>query len=417
MRDFLEVFKYTFKENIKKKAFIISTIVILVLVIGVMLIPAIVTEVQSKDDKIESSGKVVDKSIIYLIDNSGYFKDNLQDINKQFPGYELKIEEKDKIESLKSDIKDNGKSFLIVANMESDALKFDCFTKQYDEGPSQSEISKAFKKIYSTDVLKLYNVPDATISKLFDDLLVNVNELGKSKWGGYFASIFIGMLLFLAIYFCGYGISMSVASEKTSRVMEILITSVKPSKIILGKTAGMGVLELFQILLIMFVGVVTYKLSFPTDFSLGGMKLELSAFTPFTLTMIIIYFILGYTLYSLMFAVVGATVSKTEDLNSAMMPMSFVSIISFYFSYGTFVVPDSTAAKIASFVPFTSPYSIPSRLISTTVPIWEILVSLCIIAVTNVIVGIMSIKLYSFAVLHYGDRLKLSTLFKISKEN
>ncbi|MDF2989233.1 MAG: ABC-type Na+ efflux pump permease component-like protein, partial [Eubacterium sp.] len=120
-------------------------------------------------------------------------------------------------------------------------------------------------------------------------------------------------------------------------------------------------------------------------------------------------------LYALMNAVVGATVSKAEDIQSAMMPMSFIAIIAFYFSYGTFAIPDSAMARAASLIPFTSPFSVPSRLIATEVPAWEIAVSLLILIGTIVLIGTISIKLYSFAVLHYGDRLKISKLFEMSK--
>ncbi|MHB8062472.1 MAG: ABC transporter permease, partial [Ruminiclostridium sp.] len=106
-----------------------------------------------------------------------------------------------------------------------------------------------------------------------------------------------------------------------------------------------------------------------------------------------------------------------EDVNSAMMPMSFVTIIAFYLPYSTFMNPDSTVARVASLIPLSSPFSVPSRLLSTDVPLWEIATSLLILIASIVLIGTISIKLYSFAVLHYGDRLKLSTLFKISKEN
>jgi len=382
-----------------------------------MLVPAIVENVQSSKKNDDSNKNPTEKSIVYLIDKSGYFENSLQEVQKEFPEYQIKLEAENNLESLKRDINEKGKSFLVVANLENDIPNFEYFTQQYGEGPSPDTMGKVFKGIFTSSILKQAKVSDDTIAKVLSDLKVNVNELGKSKWGGYFSSIFIVMILFFAIYFYGYGVSMSVASEKTSRVMELLVTSVKPSRIILGKTAGMGVLGLIQLALIIFVGAVTYKLAFPTNFSFGGMSFDLSSFTPFALIMIIVYFILGYTLYALMYAVVGATVSKAEDVNSAMMPMSFVSIISFYFSYGTFAVPDSIAARVASLIPFTSPFSVPSRLISTDVPLWEIATSLVILIATIVLVGTISIKLYSFAVLHYGDRLKIGKLFKISKEN
>jgi len=417
VREFFEVFKYTFKDNVKKKTFIISTIIMLVIVIAAMLIPAIITNVQSSKKGDEDIKNPSEKSIVYLVDKSGYFEKNLQEVQKQFPDFQIKLEAENRVDSIKGDIKENGKSFLIVASLAKDVPTFEYFVKQYGDGPSPDIMNKVFKNIYATDLLKQSKVSDDTITKALSDVKINVTEMGKNKWGGYFSSILIVMILFFAIYFYGYGVSMSVASEKTSRVMELLVTSVKPSRILLGKTAGMGILGLIQLSLIIFVGAVTYKLAFPDNFTIGGMGFDLASFTPFSMIMIIIYFILGYTLYALMYAVVGATVSKAEDVNSAMMPMSFVSIISFYFSYGTFAIPDSIAARVASLIPLTSAFSVPSRLISTNVPVWEIVTSLLILIATIVLVGMMSIKLYSFAVLHYGDRLKLSTLFKISKDN
>lgn len=415
MREFLEVLKYTFKENVKKKSFIISTIVVLVLVVGVMLIPAIVTKVQSSDDN--NDNNQTDKSIVYLVDKSGYFEKNLEDIQKQLPEYQIKKESESKIESLKSDIKENGKNFLIIAHLVNDAPSFEYYTKQYDDGPSAEIINKVFKNIYTTSILKQANISEQAISNVLNDLNISINELGQNKWIGYILSCVISALLFFAVYFYGYGVSNSVASEKTSRVMELLVTSVKPSRIILGKTAGMGLLGLMQFAIIIIAGVTTYMLSFPDDFTLEGIKIDLSSFTPFSIAMLIIYFILGYTLFALMYAVVGATVSKAEDVNSAMMPMSFVSIISFYLPYSTFMNPESTLASVVSLIPFTAPFSVPSRLISTNVQAWEIAVSLLLLVVTIALVGMLSIKLYSFAVLHYGDRMKLGKLFKISKEN
>ncbi|MHB8062471.1 MAG: ABC transporter permease, partial [Ruminiclostridium sp.] len=301
MREFLEVFKYTFKENVKKKSFIISTIIILVIVVGALLVPAIVTKVQST----ESNRNPSEKSIVYLIDKSGYFEQNLQEVQKGFPENQIKLESEKNLEKIKGNIKEIGKSFLVVANLVNDVPKFEYYTKQYDDGPSAEIINKVFKNIYSSSILKQADISDKTISNVLSDLNININELGQNKWVGYFLSMIMSFLLFFAVYFYGYGVSMSVASEKTSRVMELLVTSVKPSRIILGKTAGMGVIGLMQFASIIIVGIVTYKLTFPKNFALDGINIDLSSFTPFSITMMIVYFILGYTLYALMNAVVG----------------------------------------------------------------------------------------------------------------
>ena len=221
MREFFEVFKYTFKDNVKKKTFIISTIIMLVIVIAAMLIPAIITNVQSSKKGDEDIKNPSEKSIVYLVDKSGYFEKNLQEVQKQFPDFQIKLEAENRVDSIKGDIKENGKSFLIVASLAKDVPTFEYFVKQYGDGPSPDIMNKVFKNIYATDLLKQSKVSDDTITKALSDVKINVTEMGKNKWGGYFSSIFIVMILFFAIYFYGYGVSMSVASEKTSRVMDI----------------------------------------------------------------------------------------------------------------------------------------------------------------------------------------------------
>jgi len=421
MRDFLEVFKHTFSENLRKKSFIISTVVILIIVVGAMVVPAIITSSRNNDAAVSTSGGGSStqtqntKGVLYILDKSSQYSDKLEVLQKQFPLYQVKPLEEGSAENVKEAIRKEGKDYLVVVREDGNILKLDYFTQQYMEGPNPDTINKVFKNIYAENLLKTANVPGDTIEKALGELDMNVNALGKSKLGGYISSIVIVMILFFAVYFYGYGVSMSVASEKTSRVMEILVTSVKPSRIILGKTAGMGLLGLLQLAILITVGAVTYKLVFPDKFTIEGMPIEFSGFTPMSVGLIIVYFILGYTLYALMNAVVGATVSKAEDVQSAMMPMSFLAIIAFYFSYGTFAIPDSTLARVASLIPFCSPFSVPSRLMSTDVPTWEIGLSLLILIGTILLIGTLSIKLYSFAVLHYGDRLKISKLFEMSK--
>jgi len=233
----------------------------------------------------------------------------------------------------------------------------------------------------------------------------------------YISGIVISMLLFFSIYYYGYGVAMSVASEKTSRVMELLVTSTKPSKIILGKSAAMGLLGLIQLFMVVLTGTLTYKLTFPENFAIAGQVLDFSSFTPFSLSMIFIYFILGYSLYAMMNAVAGATVSKAEDVNSALMPISMISMLGFYLGYFSLAVPNSTIAIVSSIIPFSTPFSMPSRILATDVPIWQIAASIFSLVITIVFIAWSSIKIYSSAILHYGKRLKFKDLVKMSNRN
>lgn len=210
---------------------------------------------------------------------------------------------------------------------------------------------------------------------------------------------------------------MSVASEKTSRVMELLVTSTKPSKIILGKSAAMGLLGLIQLFMVVLTGVITYKFTFPKNFAIAGQVLDFSSFTPFSLIMIIVYFILGYSLYAMMNAVAGATVSKAEDVNSSITPISMISMVAFYLGYFSLAVPSGNVAMLASIIPFSSPFSMPCRILATEVPAWQILASLFSLVITIIFIAWISIKIYSSAILHYGKRLKLKDLMMMSKKS
>ena len=136
----------------------------------------------------------------------------------------------------------------------------------------------------------------------------------------------------------------------------------------------------------------------------------------YSILICLIYFILGYTVYAFLNAVTGATVSKVEDLNSAQMPVAMIALISFYLAYFTATVPDSSASKFASIFPFSSAFSMPGRILAGGVASWEIIISIAILLVTAVLLAFISIKAYSGAVLHYGKRLNIKELLKLSKE-
>jgi ABC-2 type transport system permease protein len=240
--------------------------------------------------------------------------------------------------------------------------------------------------------------------------------LGRDTVGGLVAGYAVIFILFFSIYMYGIWVAMSIASEKTSRVMEVLITSTKPSKIVIGKSIGMGLLGLCQILGMLAIDALTYRVVYSHNITIGGTAISISNFTPFALIMLIVYFIFGFSLYAMMDAVAGATVSKSEDVQQAIMPISLIAVLSFYLSfYSSMYSPDSTASIAASIIPFSAPFAMPARFLNGSVSAWQIVASIVLLAATTVLMGFISIKLYSSAVLHYGKRLKISELIRMSR--
>lgn len=287
------------------------------------------------------------------------------------------------------------------------------YTHDFMSGVSSGEVSQVLKELYVSRILADSGLPEETAQSILAPLTVQPVMLGRMDLSGYVVGLLLTMIIFFAVYYYGYGVAMSVASEKTSRVMETLVVSAKPSRILLGKCLAMGVLGLFQLSLFLIVGALGFTFLVPEDFTIGGMPLALTAFTPASALLVLVYFLLGYALYAMLNSVCGATVSRTEDLNAAMMPTILISLVSFYAAYMTIFMPNESFKRIVTYIPFTSPFIMPFRLLNETVPAGEILFSILLLAAAIILVAALSIRIYSASVLHYGQRLKLKDLLKL----
>jgi len=417
MKGFFTVLGFTFKENSRKKSFIISTIITLILTIAFVSTPAIIKTFDKGDtNKTEQGSKVAEnKGLIFVVDSKNILNGNFDKLGSIFKEYTFKSETANNIDTLKNKVKSEKNNTIIILDEKSGVPTFNYIVKQAGDGLDPSEVSRSIKSIFVTDLLKKSNVSDNVSQMVQSDIPFNTQELGKGKAMGSISSMVISMLLFFAIYFYGYGVAMSVASEKTSRVMELLVTSTKPSLIILGKSAAMGLLGLVQLTMVVCTALLTYKFTFPENFKIAGQVLDFSNFTPLSLVMIVSYFILGYFLYAMMNAVAGATVSKAEDVNSALMPISIISMAAFYLGFYSLPAPNGIVAIVSSIVPFSAPFSMPSRILATEVPSWQISASVLSLIISITFIAWISIKIYSSAILHYGKRLNIKDLLKISK--
>ncbi|MGE5455179.1 MAG: ABC transporter permease, partial [Methylocystaceae bacterium] len=383
----------------------------LVITVGILLVPAAMDRFGNKQTTTDSGAQV------YIIDQRNLIADEMIKNPRLFEGYTLKQVKPSAMAATRKKVKAEGNSLLVVVNEKNGMPVLEYYIANLKSRARVDSITRTINAVYLTKELHSVNIPPETVARLVRDIPFSVNELGGGKEqqaNGMVSSMLIMMVLFFAIYFYGYGVAMSIASEKTSRVMELLITSASPASIVLGKSCAMGLLGAIQLALLVGAAAVTYRLAFPPDLTISGISLNLASFTPEGIAVIFIYYLLGYALYAMLNAVVGATVSKAEDLNSALMPISMISMLAFYVSYFTVMSPDSMLARVISYIPFTAPFSVPGRFLSTTVSPMVLGLSLVILLVSVVLVSWLSIRLYSAAVLHYGERLKLKDLIRMS---
>ena len=236
----------------------------------------------------------------------------------------------------------------------------------------------------------------------------------KSANGNVFAMMMMSMVLFYAIYFCAYQVSSSITTEKTSKIIETLVTSTSPKTIVLGKTIGIGTVGLAQMILIVAIALISAK-TFLEPGLLDSI-LDMSNITPYLGIMTAIYFILGYLAYALLYALTGSTVSKPEDIQSANSPVAILAIIGFYLSYFTMMNPTSKLNVFASLFPISSPFCMPFRIMMGLANTTDVIMSIAILIATIIAIANIAIKIYSNAILNYGTKMGIKDIIKMYKD-
>ena len=251
-----------------------------------------------------------------------------------------------------------------------------------------------------------------SITPNFDYELEQTEE--EKANGNVFAIMLLSIVLFYAIYFCAYQVSSSITTEKTSKIIETLVTSTSPKTIVLGKTIGIGVVGLLQLILLVGTALISAKAFL--DPELINSILDISAITPYLGIITIIYFILGYLAYALLYALTGSTVSKPEDIQSANGPVAMLAVIGFYLSYFTMMNPTSSLNVFASIFPISSPFCMPFRIMMGLASTTDVLISIAVLIITILVIAKVTIKIYSNAILNYGTKMGIKDIMKMYKD-
>ena len=205
---------------------------------------------------------------------------------------------------------------------------------------------------------------------------------------------FVGVLvLYGQLFAYGYWVASGVVEEKSSRVVEVLLATVRPSHPLRGKIFGIGLLGLAQLLLIGVVGFLTAQAVGTLDFPSEAVA---------TLGLVLAWFVLGFFFYASLFAVAGSIVTRQEDLQTTMTPLTILIVASFFIGISATSNPDSTLAVVASLLPFSSPLVMPTRIALGNAASWEIVASIVISVASTAALIPVATKIYSRALLRSG---------------
>lgn len=402
MKDILTVMKFTILDMVKKKSFIISTLVMLIMIVVGCNVPNIINLIKGDNGD--------DKTRILVVDQQNVFENQLDKLNNE--DYEIIIDSKS-FDEIKKQIEDNKIDAGLIIEKETNDITVRYIIENTLVGEIPEDLINNINVLYSSVQIQKMNLTTEQLEILntnFDFQLELTEEVG----GDILATMFMSIVLFFGVFFCAFQVSSSITTEKTSKIMETLVTSTSPRTIVLGKTIGIGLVGLGQMVLIISTVLISAYLF--VDRELLSSIVDLSNITPFLAIVMIIYFILGYFVYSLLFALVGSTVSKPEDVQTANQPVSFIAVIGFYLSYFTMMNPTSNLNLFAALLPISSPFCMPFRVMMGLASPGEIIISLLLLAISILIVAKIAIRIYSNAILNYGTKLSIKDMIKIYKE-
>ena len=222
----------------------------------------------------------------------------------------------------------------------------------------------------------------------------------------------------MAILTYGNWVAQSVAEEKSGRVMELLITAATPRQLLTGKVLGTGAAGLTQYFVMIAAVVIGLVANGPISETLGvagQLPFSLPALPPLLLVSFTAFFILGFVLYSTLYAAAGSMVSRIEDVQQAVGPLIYLAMAGYLASFVGMNDPDASWVKAASIVPFFSPYLMPARMLLSSPAAWEVVLALVLLTLTVVLAIWVASRIYSAGVLLYGQRVGVRSVLRATR--
>ncbi|UJL47560.1 ABC transporter permease [Virgibacillus sp. NKC19-16] len=415
MNKFWIILSHTFMTRVKSKAFLISTIITLLFIVGVANIQTIV-DAFSDDSRDQ----------IAVIDESGeLFEPLSQSVEQSDENMELVSFNGSEEEARTAIQEEEYQAFIVLSLNENQLPESIYYANDISGTGNQMVIEQQLQQLKVVLATQQAGIDAATLEEIYapvtfetvalDETAKTSEELSQTR-GIVYIMLFV---LYMAIIIYGQMIATDVATEKSSRVMEILVSSAPPVTHMFAKIAGIALLGLAQVGL--FVGI-GYALIMSKQDELTGGIFEYLGIQDGSASVYIyafVFFILGYLLYATLAAMLGALVSRVEDANQMMMPMIMLIMVAFFIAMFGLSTPDSALVKITSFIPFFAPMIMFLRVGMLDIPAWEVALSIGLLVATIVLLAIIGARIYKGGVLMYGGTNSLKDLkkaFMLSKK-
>ena len=440
MNKILLIIKREYLSRVRKKSFVIMTILGPVLMAGLILAPILLMD--SSDEE---------KKEIWVCDENNLFEPQFEDVD----GTDYQFFKNDLAEVKERFNSSDGYALVHIPRFENQNIDvLESSVKVYVHKPmslsNQNQISNNIESVIESIKLKQEGLTRDIIDRTRSNVNLNtiiLGESGSEKTGSTEVSMgismFGGFLIYIFIFLYGAMVMRGVMEEKTSRIVEIIISSVKPIQLMMGKIIGIALVGFTQFALWVSLTFIISSLATallvnpadinPVDMANGSeimiQELETnqsglpsvfeqleSINITFLLAMFLFYFIGGYLMYGSLFAAVGSAVDSETDSQQFMLPITIPLIFSFIALQTILENPDSSLAFWCSIIPFTSPIVMMGRL-PFDPPLWELGLSMVLLIVGFIFTSWLAGRIYRVGILMYGQKVNYKTLWKWIKQS
>ena len=399
MQQFFTVFKYEFKKIVLSKGYLISTGIMAIILAGVFFLPQLISDLKLfKSD---------DNTPVALI-KTDYTKSEtlIQTIHAALPDYEVKLTDKSTEEAKQEVIDDKAKFFIEANHNLTEVTEYSKIGLNESSVREVQSIDAIVKNMRQSDLLAEQNLAPAAIAKVLNpDVKINLETVNKNGSASVIYTFVLIYALYMAITFYGSHVMNSVVTEKTSRAMEVLATSVKPNALLFGKIISTSLAGLIQIAAIIIEAFICVKISsvnnpdFPVNQIISNIPTQI-------LVYMLIFFLLGFLIYSFLYGAFASTVSKIDELSSAVMPVQIIIVFTFIVTMSAINSgnADTPFNVFLSYFPFTAPMMMFTRAIISNVSTLEIILSILVLIISTYFIGWLSARIYRVGILMYGEK-------------
>lgn len=421
-----------FKARVQNQAFRLTTVALIILSAIVASIPIIIEYFQSNQQVsmviVNTAGTIAGQDPIQFIDESLNLPvEDQKTTPEQKPRFAIKPGQADQIDAFNQQVRTSDlDALLVIKRMPSEDLGFEYYSNEPLTSLNLAQVQTAAMQLNVREKLARFGVaepqqeaifatPEFQARSVIQELSGRTEAENNSILGMTFAII---ALLFMTLSVLGTAVASGVAQEKSTRVMEILITAARPFDLMLGKIIGIGLSGLLQMVAVVISVSIALAVQQPLRAAILGdtsiaAPIDVSSISFSLLGLLLLYFILGFMLYAALFAAVGAVLNSQEEVANAGAPINLLMSSAYLASWYATSTPEASWIAPLSYVPFFTPTLMLARLAIGNLAWWEILLSSIIMVISILLLTWIAGRIYRVGVLMYGRKPSFTRTLKL----